>query len=277
VPEPDPQPDSCSVCGRTILAGERTREYVTRDGEPRAVCELCRARAEAAGWIPAELAETGLPERERNGRGRGRMRRFIERARETAAAVGGGAERPAPEPEFAAGPGPEAAAHEPAEAPAAAAPAPEQAPAPDPEPEAPTPRAWVRERVESPEAPRPRRRRGIPQSPNRRIKRAFEIFNETDYPGMLAGLIRSLGPPWVSAFTSAATPAEVRITVAWELSWYQWEVDLTSQGIEVRELAKGDEVGQLDEDDRSWNAHATEEGELRFGAAEGDAEPRDAE
>jgi hypothetical protein len=272
VPDPDPQPDSCSVCGRTILAGERTREFVTRDGDSRAVCELCRRRAEAAGWIPAELAETGLPERERNGRG-GRMRRFIERARETAAAVSG-AERPAPEPEFAAGPRPEAAASEAVDAPATIEPATE--PAPDPEPEAPTPRARVRERVEPPAAPRPRRRRGIPQSPNRRIKRAFEIFNETDYPGMLAGLIRSLGPPWVSAFTSAATPAEVRITVAWELSWYQWEVDLTSQGIEVRELAKGDEVGQLDEEDRSWNAHATEEGELRFGAGNG-AEPRDAE
>jgi hypothetical protein len=124
----------------------------------------------------------------------------------------------------------------------------------------------VRERPEArtPTAA-PRRRRSIPQSPNRRIKRAFERFNETDYPSMVAGLIRSLGPPWVSAVTSAATPAEVRITVAWELSWYQWEVDLASDGLAVRELAKGNEVGELDEGDRAWNAHATEEGELRLG------------
>jgi len=259
VPEATPQPDSCSVCARTILAGERTLEYVTREGEPRAVCELCRVRAEAAGWIPAGLAAAALPVRERNGGGRGRMRRFLERARETAAAVGGVAPRTATEPE------PESP-----ERPVSESPEPAQA---RPEP-APRVRVRLRERLQAPAAPaRPRRRRGIPQSPNRRIKRALERFNESEYPAMVGGLIRSLGPPWVSAFTSAATPAEVRITVAWELSWYQWEVDLADDGVAVRELAKGEEVGQLDEEDMVWNAHATEEGELRLGAG-GDGDER---
>jgi hypothetical protein len=116
-----------------------------------------------------------------------------------------------------------------------------------------------------------RGRRSIPQSPNRRIKRAFDSFNESDYRRTVAGLIRSLGPPRVSAMTSAASPAEVRITVAWELSWYQWEVDLAGDRLPVRELSKGDEVGQLDEEYRAWNAHATEDGELRLGAEGNDA------
>ena len=39
------------MCGRTILAGERTRSYISpKDGLQR-VCELCRGRAERLGWV----------------------------------------------------------------------------------------------------------------------------------------------------------------------------------------------------------------------------------
>ena len=40
-----------------MLAGERTREYLTPDGEPRAVCDLCRTRVQRAGWVRAEGSE----------------------------------------------------------------------------------------------------------------------------------------------------------------------------------------------------------------------------
>ena len=52
---------SCSVCGRTILKGERTRTYLTPDGERRLVCELCRSRAEALHWVWAEDANEHRP------------------------------------------------------------------------------------------------------------------------------------------------------------------------------------------------------------------------
>ncbi len=39
------------MCARTILAGERTRSYMSRDDGPRLVCELCRDRAERLGWV----------------------------------------------------------------------------------------------------------------------------------------------------------------------------------------------------------------------------------
>ena len=45
---------SCSVCGRTILKGERTRTYLTPEGESRTVCDLCRSRAESLHWVWAE-------------------------------------------------------------------------------------------------------------------------------------------------------------------------------------------------------------------------------
>ena len=43
---------------------------------------------------------------------------------------------------------------------------------------------------------------------------------------MVAGLTRTLGDPKVSIGAAAGSSSEVRVTVAWELSWYQWGVDL---------------------------------------------------
>src|SRR5215216_4152672 len=73
------QPDACEACGRTILKGERTREYVSPDGERHAVCDLCRDRVEAAGWARADRAAArSAPERREAG---GRSRRWLaERA-----------------------------------------------------------------------------------------------------------------------------------------------------------------------------------------------------
>jgi hypothetical protein len=56
------------------------------------------------------------------------------------------------------------------------------------------------------------------------------------------------------------------VTVAWELSWYQWEVVGDGQGEPVREVAKGDEVSDLAEDAQAWNAAVAEDGTLRLGS-----------
>lgn len=117
----------------------------------------------------------------------------------------------------------------------------------------------------------PPRRRSVPQDPKRRVSRALELFNASDHPRTVRGLIRSLGGPYVCAVPSAELPNEVRITVAWELSWYQYEVDLISEGEPVRELERGDELGQLAAEDQAWNAHAAEDGELRPGLIGSDA------
>jgi hypothetical protein len=253
------EPGVCEICGRSMLAGEQTRTFLTRDREPREVCDLCIVRAERGGWMPAELAGALPPDRDRdNG---GRVRRLLERARESAAARA--TERAEARAERAARAGVGATAERERGADTLASAQPARQPSTEPSAQAGPERPAGRFRREVPEAAP--RRRSVPQNPEHRIRRAFECFNASSHRRTVSGLIRSLGGPWVSAVTSDATPAQVRITVAWELSWYQWEVDLTSDARPVRELARGDEVSELDEADRDWNAHAAEDGELRLG------------
>jgi hypothetical protein len=59
----------------------------------------------------------------------------------------------------------------------------------------------------------------------------------------------------------------VRVTVAWQLCWYQWGVDLADEMRPVFLIDKGEEVDQLDRSARQWNATAGEDGRLGLGAA----------
>jgi hypothetical protein len=79
--------------------------------------------------------------------------------------------------------------------------------------------------------------------------------------------MRTLGTPWVSVGASAGSPNEVRITVAWELSWYQWGVDLGDESRPIFELDKGREIDQIDSSGRQWNASATEGGRIALTAS----------
>ncbi len=221
--------DSCDVCGRTILAGEATLAYVTREGEGRTVCELCRSRAEAVGWIREGRSPQLAPAAHERGRGPSRIRRLLDRARESVVIAtsrdqpSGAGTKVAPTAETEAVPG------------------------------------------AAPDTPAAPPRRSVPQSPELRIRRAFDVFNASEHKRTVGGLIRSLGQPSVAAVSNGETPTEVRITVAWELAWYQWEVDLTGGGQAISAVAKGDEIEEIAEVDRDWNAHATEAGELEIG------------
>jgi hypothetical protein len=107
------------------------------------------------------------------------------------------------------------------------------------------------------------RRRQIDSS-SVRLERAVELFNASRAGRTAAGLTRSLGPPRASVGAAAGSPTLVRITVAWELCWYQWAVD---QAGRVVETARGEEVEQLDRSARHWNAGVGKRGQLVFGAA----------
>ncbi len=101
------------------------------------------------------------------------------------------------------------------------------------------------------------------RTPERAARLALEFFNATDQPRKVAGLTRSLGEPLVSVHPLAA-PKLAEITVAWELSWYRWEVLPSGK---VEQVARGDEVAELPEHLRDWNASAGEKGVLRLNAA----------
>jgi hypothetical protein len=97
-------------------------------------------------------------------------------------------------------------------------------------------------------------------------QRAVARFNSSDAGRTVAGLARTLGQPWVSVGARAGSPEEIRITVAWELSWYQWGVDVGDELRPVFQIDKGQEIDQLDHASRQWNASVDEEGKVGLGA-----------
>lgn len=205
--------ERCAVCGRTILAGEQVRAYVSAEGH-RAVCELCGPRAERLGWrseedSAADPVATGSQKPGSRG-----LRGFFSRH---------GAKRPH-------GGGP-----------------PPATPAADPDP------AAAGMRTARPEDP------ALGASP---FERATSRFNASEAGHTVAGLMRTLGPPWVSVGASAGAANEVRVTVAWELSWYQWGVDLGDERRPVFQLDKGLEISQLDAAAKQWNASVLEGGRV---------------
>lgn len=99
-----------------------------------------------------------------------------------------------------------------------------------------------------------------------RLELALARFNESEAARTVAGLTRTLGEPWVSIGAAAGSPSAMRITVAWELSWYQWVVDLADERHPLHQLDKGREVDELDGSARQWNASAGPGGRLSLGA-----------
>jgi hypothetical protein len=94
------------------------------------------------------------------------------------------------------------------------------------------------------------------------FERAAARFNASEGGRTVAGLTRTLGKPFASVGAAAGRPAEVRITVAWELSWYQWGVDINDELRSVFQIDKGREIDQLDRAARQWNASVDEDGRL---------------
>lgn len=111
----------------------------------------------------------------------------------------------------------------------------------------------------------PRHVRAIPTNAEARIERGLEIFNASDYRRTVAGLVRTLGSPWVTAVAVDDSNSEVTVVVAWELSWYQYRVELGDTDAPVTLARKGQEIEELDEELRRWNAAADRDGALAPG------------
>lgn len=171
--------ETCAVCGRTILAGERTRTYMSPKDGPRRVCDLCRGRAERLGWVDPAAPGANVGRR--------------------------------PEPEIA-------------------------------------------------------------ESPLGRLERALARFNASEAIRTVVGLTRTLGEPSVSVGAAAGSAGEVRVTVAWEICWYQWGVDLGDEARAVFQIDRGERIDQLDGSAREWNARA-EGGRLALGAPRANRSP----
>jgi hypothetical protein len=103
---------------------------------------------------------------------------------------------------------------------------------------------------------------------NGRLQDAVEVFNASDAVHTVRGLTRTLGGPRVSIGAAAGSPDEVRITVAWELSWYQWGVDLADRTRPVFELSHGRELAELDGSAKVWNGSVGKSGRIFLGDSE---------
>ena len=58
------------------------------------------------------------------------------------------------------------------------------------------------------------------------------------------------------------------MTVAWDISWYQFVVDLSDSSNPVRMESQGQEISELAEAARNWNARIEADGSLAIGSEE---------
>jgi hypothetical protein len=90
---------------------------------------------------------------------------------------------------------------------------------------------------------------------------AADLFNASAYKRTIGGIAKSLGEPRASIVTLSGTSGELAVTVAWELSWYQYRVSPDSAQ-PVRLERRGHELDELEPTFQDWNAHVEDEGRL---------------
>ncbi len=132
-------------------------------------------------------------------------------------------------------------------------------------------------------ADRPRRRRGLSalfesrkpavepavdepilrrlSEPELAMVEAADLFNESDFRRTIAGIAKSLGQPRASIVPLSGTSSEVVLTVAWEISWYQYRVSPDSAK-SVRLAERGHDPHELEGMFTGWNARLTGDGRI---------------
>jgi hypothetical protein len=190
---------SCAVCERTLLMGERAVSFAPTEGaELVDVCPLCQELAVEAGWIKEGAPTTPTLEGSRRRR---RKRNLVEMLGLTRA----------PDAEDA------LAQQEP-----------------------------ILRRLSDGEVS---------------LLEAADLFNGSAYRRTVGGIAKSLGEPKASIMPLSGTSGELAVTVAWELSWYQYRVSPDSAQ-PVRLERRGHELEELDEGFKDWNAQVEDEGRL---------------
>ena len=224
-----------------MLRGEHADVFL-HGGQRRMVCELCTPRAAHEGWI-----REGMDDARVRDRGERRSRSLLGRLRTRLAEV------PAQQPE-------------PGAAPETEYEAPPLEPVPEPEPEPEYQPQPVEPVAVEEESQAPRSVHAVPTNADLKIARAVELFNVSEHPRTVSGVARSLGAPVVAVRPSQTEGSVVMIVVAWELSWYRYEVDLGNEAAGVRVTEQGSELAELDPDDQTANTAADETGRLHLAA-----------
>ena len=90
---------------------------------------------------------------------------------------------------------------------------------------------------------------------------AADLFNGSQFRRTIGGVAKSLGEPQASIVSFSGVNPELVITIAWEISWYQYSVAPDSAQ-PIRLAERGYELDELDERYKVWNAHVVEGGRL---------------
>jgi hypothetical protein len=185
---------TCAICERTLLVGERSVRYSPNGEDFVDVCPLCQEIAVDHGWVKEGSPTTPVV-------GDRRRRRL----------------------------GPLASLFESRKPP-------------------------VERVVEEPIL----RRLSVPE---KAMVEAAELFNASAFRRTVAGIAKSLGEPKASVVPLSGVNAEVVVTVAWDISWYQYRVTPES-GQPVRLAERGHDPRELESMFTSWNARLTPDGRL---------------
>jgi hypothetical protein len=90
---------------------------------------------------------------------------------------------------------------------------------------------------------------------------AADLFNGSTYRRTVGGIAKSLGDAKASIVPLSGDAGEMAVTVAWDLSWYQYRVSPESAQ-PVRLERRGHELDELEDSFKGWNAHVEDEGRL---------------
>ncbi|HEV3478408.1 MAG TPA: hypothetical protein VG144_03060 [Gaiellaceae bacterium] len=186
---------TCAICDRTLLTGERAVRYAPAGGQFLDVCPLCQEVAVEYGWVKEGTPTTPTVPVQRRKRGSWLSQIF----------------------------------------------------------------APVRSPTEETVASEPILRRL--SEPELAMVEAADVFNASDYRRTIGGVAKSLGEPRASIRQLSGVNQELVITIAWDITWYQYRVSRESAQ-PVRLEARGHELGELDAVYQNWNARVDTEGRV---------------
>jgi len=90
---------------------------------------------------------------------------------------------------------------------------------------------------------------------------AADLFNGTQFRRTIESVARALGPPKVSIVPLSGVNAEVVLTFAWDITWYQYRVAPES-GQPVRLAERGHDIAELEASATGWNARVDDDGRV---------------
>ena len=93
------------------------------------------------------------------------------------------------------------------------------------------------------------------------VLEAADLFNASTYRRTVGGIAKSLGEAKASIVPMSGVSGELAVTVAWDLSWYQYRVTPESQQ-PVRLERRGHELDELETAFKDWNTRVEDEGRL---------------